>query len=186
MENDSNQINSGSHSINIGSGNTVENSNLHVGDVHNYGDTNSPPVATIDRVYSKALTIRDKPVKAGWLAVSGGVGFIGSLASIVGLRPHLSFMFVLLMSLAAFCLIVGMVLLRNRFVHVPYLPWNFEADRSGKVFISKIEGDCPRCDGKLKLRDIGPKDHKSTHVCCTRNLDHKWKFDFTVLDEPKG
>ncbi|CAE6871814.1 hypothetical protein [Paraburkholderia domus] len=186
MENDSNQINSGSHSINIGSGNSVKNSNLHVGDVHNYGDTNAPPVATVDRVQSKAVTVLGQPVTAGWLIVSGGVGFIGSLASIVGLWQHLSFWFVLLLSFTMFCLIVGIALVRNRFVRIPYLPFNIEADRSGRMFISRIEGNCPLCDGKLKLRDIGPKDHKVTYARCTRNPDHMWKFDFTVLDEPEG
>lgn len=183
---DNNSINSGSHSINIGSGNSIENSNLHVGDVHNYGSSHSQPIAIIDRVHSKPITVLGTPIKAGWLVVSGIVGFIGSIASIVSLWQYLSFWFVLLLSLAVFCLIFGIALMNHRFIRIPYLPFNLEADRTGQVFITKIEGNCPLCDGKLKLRDIGPKERKVTYVRCTRNPDHIWNFDFTVLDEPKS
>lgn len=186
MDDENNHISSGSHSINLGAGSSVENSNLHIGDVHNHGQTNANPVAVIDRVHSTPLNVLGTPIKAGWLIVSGIVGFIGSIASIVGLSQHLSFWLVLLLSLAGFCLIVGIALVRQRFIRVPYLPFNFEADRDGKVFVTKIEGNCPLCDGKLKLRDIGPKDHKVTYVRCTRNPDHIWNFDFTVLNEPES
>lgn len=133
MEDEKNHISSGSHSINLGAGSSVENSNLHIGDVHNHGHSNAKPVAVIDRVHSKPLTILGAPIKAGWLIVSGVVGFIGSVASIVGLSQHLSFWFVLLLSLAGFCLIVGIALIRHRFIRVPYLPFNFEADRAFKL-----------------------------------------------------
>lgn len=186
MEEEKNHISSGSHSINLGSGNSVSNSNLHVGDVHNHTNNNRAPIAVIDRVNTMPLTAFGSPVKAGWLVVSGMLGFIGSIASIVSLWQHLSFWFVLLLSFAAFCLIIGITLSRQRFIRIPYLPYNFEADKAGKVFLTKIEGNCPLCDGKLKLRDIGPKDNKATYVRCTRNPDHIWNFDFTVLNEPQS
>lgn len=186
MADEKTHISSGSHSINLGSGSSVENSNLHVGDVHNHGHPHAEPVAVINRVHSKPVTVLGAPIKAGWLVTSGVVGFIGSVASIVGLSQRLSFGFVLLLTLAGFCLTVGMALLRHRFIRVPYLPFNFEADREGKVFVTKIEGNCPLCDGKLKLRDLGPKDNKVTYLRCTRNPDHIGKFDFTVLNEPES
>jgi hypothetical protein len=186
MDEEKNHITSGSHSINIGSSNSIENSNIHVGDVHNHGHSNTEPVAVIDRVFSTPLSILGAPVKASWLIVSGAIGFIGSIASIASLWQHLSFWFVLLLSFAMFCLIIGIAMERHRFIRIPYLPFNFEADKSGKLFITKIEGNCPLCDGKLKLRDIGPKGNKTTYVRCTRNPDHIWNFDFTVFDEPQS
>lgn len=186
MEEDKNDISSGSHSINLGSGNSVKESNLHIGDVHNHGPVSPPPIAIIDRTSASPVTVLGAPVKAGWLIVSGTVGFVGSIASIVSLWQHLSFWFFLLLSLAAFLLIIGIALVRHRFIRIPYLPFNFEVDKSGKVFITKIEGDCPLCDGKLKLRDVGPKDQKITYVRCTRNPNHIWNFDFTVLNEPQS
>ncbi len=184
MKKEKNHISSGSHSINLGSRNSVSNSSLHIGDVHNYCH-NQAPIAVIDRVNTKPLTILGNPVKAGWLVVSGVVGFIGSIASIVSLWQHLSFWFVLLLSFSFFCLTIGIALSRQRFIRIPYLPYNIEADKVGKVFFTKIEGKCPLCDGRLKLRDIGPKDNKVTHVRCTRNPEHIWRFDFTVLNEPQ-
>lgn len=186
MEQEQNKISSGSHSINIGTGNSVTNSSLHLGDVHNYGNQKTEPIATIDRVRCKPVAVFGNPLKAAWLAVSGILGIIGSLASIVSLWQNLSFWFVLLMSFASFCFVVGISLMRHRFVRIPLLPYNFEADQAGKVFLTKIEGTCPRCDGILKLREIGPKDAKKTFVRCTRNPDHLWEFDFTVLDEPQS
>jgi hypothetical protein len=186
MEENKNDISSGSRSINLGARNSVENSNFHIGDVHNHRDTTSEPIALIDRVQSKPLKVTGKPVKAAWLIVSGIVGFIGSIASIASLWPNFPLWLAVLLPFAVFCLIVGISLARQRFIRIPYLPFNLEADRKGKVFLTKIEGDCPLCDGKLKLRDIGPNDHKVTCVRCTRNPDHIWNFDFTVLDEPEG
>lgn len=186
MEDEKEHISSGSHSINLGAGSSVKNSSLHIGDIHNHGHSNARPVAVIGRVHSTPLSVLGTPIKAGWLIISGIVGFIGSIASIVGLSQHLSLWFVLLLSVAGLCLIAGIALVRQRFIRVPYLPFNFEADRDGKVFFTKIEGNCPLCDGKLKLRDIGQNDQKVTYVRCTRNPDHIWSFDFTVLNEPKS
>lgn len=178
-------IRSGSNSINLGQGSSVSDSSLHVGDVHNHAQPNEP-IAFIDRVKSKPVRVAGHQLQASWLTVSGVVGFIGSLASIAGYWQRLSFWFVLLLSAAAFCFILGVGLTRQRFLRIPLLPYNFEADRQGRVFLTRVEGDCPLCDGKLKLRDIGPKEHKVTYVRCTRNPDHIWRFDFTVLDEPGG
>lgn len=179
-------ISSGSHSINIGSKNSIANSSLHVGDVHNHGDFPAKPKAFIGRVTSTPANMLGVQLKAGWLTVSGVIGFIGSVASIVSYWQHLSFWFVLLFAFVMFLLVSGSALIRQRFIRIPYLPYNIEADKSGRVFITKIEGDCPMCDGKLKLRDIGPRDNQTTYVRCTRNPDHIWDFDFTVLDEPKA
>jgi len=186
MDDEKNNISSGSHSINLGSSSSVENSNLHIGDVHNHDRSKHEPTAVIDRIYSKPVSILGAPIKAGWLIVSGAIGFIGSIASIVSLWPHLTIWFVFLFLFAIFCLIIGITMVRQRFIRIPYLPFNFEADKSGKLFITKIEGNCPHCDGKLKLRDIGPKDNKTTYVRCTRNPKHIWNFDFTIFDEPQS
>jgi hypothetical protein len=182
MKDKSSRIQSGPHSINLGTGNSVENSHLQI--VHNHGSLDARPIAIIDRVYSKPVSFLGSPVKSGWLVISGVVGFIGSIASIVGLSQHLSVWLVLLLSLTGFSLIVGVNLARHRFIRVPYSPFNLEADRQGKIYLTKVEGDCPLCDGKLKLRDIGPKEHKITYVRCSRNPNHLWNFDFTVLQEP--
>jgi hypothetical protein len=184
MEKDKKHFSAGSHSINIGDENSVAHSNFHIGDVNNYRDKTSEPTAVIYRSQSKPLKVAGKPVNASWLAVSSIVGFIGSIASIVSLLPNFPSWLVLLLAFTIFCLFLGNSLVRQRFVRISQ-SFNLEADRTGKVFVTKIEGDCPLCDGKLKLRDVGRDNNKVTCVCCTRNPDHNWKFDFTVLDEPK-
>ena len=178
-------LSSGSHSINLGSGNSVSHSTLQIGDVHNYGSP-SPPVALITRTVTKPVSIWGAPVKAGWFVVSGVLGFIGSIASIVSLWQHLSFWFIVLQSFALFAFVVGVALIRQRFIRIPYLPYNLESNKSGHVFITQIEGNCPLCDGKLRLREVSPQDNMHTYVRSTRNPDHTWNFDFTVLDEPRS
>jgi hypothetical protein len=180
------RISSGSHSINLGAANSISSSNFHVGDVNNYRnvapETDDP---LLSRVQSKALTITGKPIKATWLTISGLVGFIGSIASIVSLWPNFSLWLVGLLPFFTVFYLIGFALQRYRFIRLPYVPFNLEADRNGKIFITRLEGNCPQCDGKLKLRDTKFGDYTITDICCTRNIDHNWKFDFTRQGEPR-
>ena len=114
MDQEENKISSGSHSINIGSGKVID-SHLHVGDVHHHGNQSAEPIAYIDRVYTKPVTVFGTPVQAGWLVVSGVVGFIGSVASVAAYWQHLSIVFILVLSLALFCFVVGIALLYRSF-----------------------------------------------------------------------
>lgn len=185
MEDNISNTTSGSHSINVGSGNDLSNSSVHVGDVYNNASP-SPPIALIERVASKPVRVAGHQLHAVWLTVSGVLGFVASVVSIATYWKSLSFLVFPAIFVSAFLFIAGVCLSRQRFLRLSPLAKNLEADRQGRVFLTKIQGTCPLCDGTLKLREIGPKDHKETFVRCTRNPDHIWRFDFTVLDEPAG
>ena len=171
---------SGDGSVNIAGSNTFSNSTLHVGDV--YEGEKPEDKAYIDRTYVQPVTILGSPVKTSWFIVSGLIGFIGSFASIFSvLGSSWQFLFIIITAISIFLLMNGIMLWKTRFSRLKW--FNFESNRDGEVFLTKVGGDCPKCDGTLKLADIQiAKDRYKTYVRCNRNSDHIWNFDPTVLD----
>lgn len=81
--------------------------------------------------------------------------------------------------------IIGIILYRYRFLPLPK-GYSLESDKNGAVFITKITGKCNihKCDGNLSLRLIKINENLSkTIIQCNRNLEHKWKFDYTIFDD---
>ncbi|MDD2700642.1 MAG: zinc ribbon domain-containing protein [Sideroxydans sp.] len=169
----------GNQSFNAGQNNVITGNNISV------GGGNREPVAYIDRVKTAPITLGGHPVKVAWVIVSSVLGLVGSVASIWSAwATTFQYLWLLVLGLSGISLVVGIVLNSARFARLP--PFiNFESNKSGEIFITKIEGSCPKCDGVLKLRDVGQKDNRTTIVRCTRNPDHYWNFDPTVLGEPR-
>ncbi|PTT53849.1 zinc ribbon domain-containing protein [Aeromonas sp. HMWF014] len=170
----------GDGSVNIAGSNTISNSHLHVGDV--YQAVPPKEQAYIDRTYVKQVTLAGSPVKTSWLIISGAVGFIGSWASIFSvLGSYWQYLFIIFLALSMSMLLNGIVLWKTRFSNLKW--FNIESNKDGEVFITKVSGNCPKCDGTLKLVDIQmSKNSKKTFARCSRNGDHIWNFDPTVLD----
>ena len=170
----------GDGSVNIAGSNTISNSHLHVGDVYQA----EPPKdqAYIKRSYFKQVTVAGSPVKTSWLMISGLLGFIGSWASIFSVfGSSWQFIFLIVMALSLFVFLNGIILWRTRFSRLKW--FNLESNRDGEVFLTKIAGSCPKCDGSLNLVDLKVSQNSSkTFVRCSRNSDHIWNFDPTVLD----
>lgn len=144
----------------------------------------SEPQAYIDRVKTRPLMVAGHPVKAAWIIYSGALGMVGSIASIWSVwQSTPQYFWIFLMGLSMVTLVVGMGLSRQRFTRLSQF-LTIESNKAGDVFLTKIEGKCPKCDGVLKLRDIGEKEQRATIVRCTRNPDHSWLFDPTILGEP--
>ena len=170
---------SGDGSVNVAGSNNISNSHLHVGDV--YQSEKPEDTAYIDRTSVKQIKLGDTPVKTSWLIVSGLVGFVGSWASILSFfGSNWQFLSILILALSMFLALNGLMLWRTRFVRMKF--FNLESNQDGELFFTRIGGDCPKCDGKLKLVDIkvSQNSHR-TFVRCTRNGDHIWNFDPTVL-----
>jgi len=171
---------SGDHSFNGGQ------HNVFTGNTISFEASRGEPEAYIDRIKTSPLTIAGQPVKATWLILSGALGMIGSIASIWSVwQSTTQYFWLLLMGLSMVALVLGMALSRQRFARLSQF-LTFESDKAGNVFLTKIEGKCPKCDGDLKLRDIGKRENKVTIVRCTRNPGHYWGFDPTVLGEPEA
>jgi hypothetical protein len=169
---------SGDHSFNAGLHNTF------TGNTINFDSDNSEPRAYIERVKTRPLTVGGHPVKAAWVIFSGVLGMVGSVASIWSVwQTGFQYLWLVLLGFSMVALLLGTVLNRQRFARLtPFL--TIESNKAGALFLTTIEGECPKCDGVLKLRDVGEKEHRSTLVRCTRNPDHFWLFDPTVLGEP--
>jgi hypothetical protein len=170
----------GDGSINLAGSNNITGSHLHVGDV--YQNESQEETAYIDREYFKPVVVAGTPVKTSWLTISGILGLIGSCASIYSvLGNSLQFVFLVLLAFSMFLFLSGVKLSRTRFVRMKW--FNLEANKEGEIFISKVTGHCPKCDGTLSLVDLEVvKNRYKTYVRCTRNSDHTWQFDPTVLD----
>lgn len=170
----------GDGSLNIAGCNTISNSHLHVGDV--YQSEKQEERAYIDRAYIKPLTLAGSPLKTSWLIISGVVGFVGSWASIFSVLGSLwQFLFLVFLALSMFILMNGIILWRTRFSRLKW--FNLESNKHGEVFLTKVAGNCPKCDGALKLVDLRVSQNSiKTFVRCSRNGDHIWNFDPTVLD----
>lgn len=179
----------GEGSLNIGIGN-LPNANIHVGDRY---ETKSPEVtAYIDRTLAREVKVGNNTVKISWLIISGGLGVVGSIASILSYwpsltspslnTPRLPSIWLWIGVISLLILGIGILLYKYRFVKLGWI--NVEADNSGQLYLTKVGGVCPRCNSTLKLKDVGPKDHKVTMVVCDRNpTQHQWHFDPTVLPD---
>lgn len=184
-------VETGEDSTNIGVG-YLPNANIHIG--NRYESNNQEPIASIDRNSIQPLKIGESKVKISWLIISGIIGFLGSIASIlsywqsifsINTPPPPAFLMnslIVIQILSAIILLLGFFLHKDRFVNL--LVTNIEADKNGNLYLTKVGGICPKCGSKLKLSNVGPKDHKILMVVCCRNpSQHRWGFDSTVLPD---
>ncbi|WP_202966631.1 hypothetical protein [Cellvibrio sp. OA-2007] len=171
-------ISSGDSSINFGQRNHVTGNTININSSEDEFEK-----AYIDRTKVRPLSIAGTQLKASWLVLSGLLSLFGSIASILGfVGTEYQFFFILSMAIGAILFPIGMVLVQTK--HMSFPPFfSLESGSRGEIYITKIEGSCPKCTGKLKLRSIGPKNNKTTVVRCTRNPDHMWGFDPTVLPD---
>lgn len=167
-------------SVNIAGNNKIKNSNVHVGDI--YQSERPEDTAYIDRTYIKPVTVAGNPVKVSWLIISGAIGFAGSFASIYGVfGSSWQFLFILVSAISVFLMMNGIILWKTRFSRLKW--FNLESNNDNEVFLTKVGGSCPKCDGTLKLSDIKISENQyKTYVRCTINSDHIWNFDPTVLN----
>ncbi|MFQ6757439.1 MAG: zinc ribbon domain-containing protein [Deltaproteobacteria bacterium] len=171
-------ISSRENSINFGQNNQLAGNTINVNPVQDPRET-----AYINRTKIKPLSVAGIQLKASWLLVSGLIGFFGSIASILGfIGTGYQFPFIISMSIGIMLFPIGMMLMQSKHFNFPPF-FNLESGSNGEIYITKIEGDCPKCTGKLKLRSVGPKNMKTIVVRCTRNPDHIWGFDPTVLPD---
>jgi hypothetical protein len=145
-----------------------------------------PKRAIIYRESIKPIRIANTPIKYWWLLISGGVGFIGSVASIVGFWANLNLnvpsnhapssdvnIFITMISIMVF--ITGLILRRSKYITIPFSR-TIESDHNGSLYLTKISGKCAHCDKPVKVKTVGPQNNKRTFVLCTGNSEHRWKF----------
>ena len=126
------------------------------------------------------LRLRGKPVKAAWLLTGGAAGL--AITALGVYAWGMSAWWFILIFLSFISLDTGGDLKRRRYSRF-FMMCNLEANRAGEVFYTEIGGQCPVCDGELKIREIGPKRHKETTAVCSVNGKHRWRFDPRVLGD---
>jgi len=173
---------SNSHNINgngnlyFGQNNTIFSDHISV----NYGSQNTK-LAYIERDKILPIKIGSMPITNTMTIFVGFIGFIGSIASIWstwGKDLNLFYFFIFLVPF----LMLGLVLTKQRFIRFLF-SWNIESNKKGELFLTKIKGSCPKCDGMLKLKEVGEKNNQRTIVQCDRNHKHYWEFDFTIFGD---
>jgi ssDNA-binding Zn-finger/Zn-ribbon topoisomerase 1 len=176
---------SGDSSANIVGSNKISNSTFHIGDVYEVGDVSKgvsqDEKMDIARTYVKPISVVGHPVKTSWVIVSGAVGFIGSFASIFSVLGSSSqFFFIVSLAISMIVLMNGVMLWKTKFSR--FIWFNLES-KDSQVYVTKLGGECPKCDGVLKLANVKiSENHYKTYTRCSRNRDHKWDFDPTKLD----
>ena len=173
----SNTIN-GDGNLNFGQNNTILADKIFINNQNTKDET-----AYISREKVIPLKIMSVPITNKMTIFLGTIGFIGSIASIwsTWLKDlNLFYLFVYLIPFAG----LGILLTKQRFARL-FFSWNIEANKKGELFFTKVKGQCPKCDGILKLKEIGEENNKVSVVQCSRNKAHLWKFDFTIFDDIK-
>lgn len=149
----------------------------------------SPPAAAasrgswaeaFQRYHIVPLRLRGKPVKTVWLLAAGAAGL--AITALGVYAWGMSTWWFILIFLSLISLDTGRDLNRMRYSRF-LMMCSLEANRAGEVFYTEIGGQCPVCDGELKLREIGPKRHKETMAVCCVNGSHRWRFDPRVLGD---
>ncbi|WP_281213454.1 hypothetical protein [Shewanella insulae] len=180
-------IQSGSHSVNT-IGSEIRDSNIHIGDNINNSNNIAPELLNLQREFFKIPWSKD-----GSLAKRSTfqkLGTWGSIASIIGvflpfMTGNLLLQPLVFLMLAIFVpmLMLSLIISSRKFEHFSGLK-NFEISNSGKIFITKITGDCPWCGSKMHLRMVGPKGYKQHLLMCNRNpSQHRIIFDPTALSD---
>lgn len=143
-----------------------------------------------------ALKLGSYHIKRIWVFLSGLLITAGDMAGVYNnldklpslLTMNGAYVFLIIVTLGI-PFIIGVVLLKagvhlfwqKNFQLYPSL-WFLYSISDGSVFLARVEGDCPRCSGKLILAYDDSKPKKLL-ICCTRNPKHSDPFSFkTLLD----
>lgn len=181
-------ISAGSRSVNVGI--IGRDNNIKVEKIENYNVEVSKELTKYNR--EKIVQI---PVSKRGMTIFGAinisVGFIGSLASIIGIftgqlslnriiyYSHLPLVLALMVITGAFSLTVTLALKKHGFTRLPIM-WgkgiNIE-DFNGKLAITKINSKCPICGGNIQLV-LSNNEHIGV---CGKNPKHRYEFDYTTF-----
>jgi len=70
-------------------------------------------------------------------------------------------------SLGLILFILSIILMTKRILYIK--DFNLECSAAGDVYITKLRGVCPKCQGELKVI--------KKYIVCSKNTNHKWDLD---------
>ena len=124
------------------------------------------------------LALAGRSLQRGWLTAFGAAGLAVTIGEVAFKWGVWWFWFVVPSAIA---FLIGHGLMKKRFVRLAGL-FNFEADKSGRVYLTTMGGSCPVCNAEIKLKDIGPQKRSKTVIQCADNRTHQWAFDPKQLE----
>lgn len=132
----------------------------------------------LDRVVEKPLTIFGKPVRVKKLIL---IAFTGIFLGIMGYMElqAIGWMIFGLLNLAL--LIFSVMLIQKTILY--FGENSIECSPSGDIFLTKLHGHCPRCDGHLKLvkKRKGLNEY-IMYIQCDKDEKHIWNANATHKD----
>ena len=175
-----NNVTSENDRVAVATSHLLANNHLQVSNIDQ--TDNATVTAVIDRTLVKHITLAGRPVTTLWLIIAGVIGFIGSWASVFSdVGNAWKFLFLTIIMLSMFLFLIGIILWKSRFLKLQW--FNLESTNDGQMFVTKMAGNCPNCEGSLKLSKLRISANRSqTYVRCSQNSHHIWGFNFKVLD----
>lgn len=121
--------------------------------------------AKIERVYEKPLKVFGKPVRVKRLML---IALVGMLLGVMGYLEIKALAWLIFGILNAGLFIFVFVLQEKSILY--FGEKSLEVSPSGDLYITKLEGTCPTCSGKLKIA----KKSSKTYIICEKNENHVW------------
>lgn len=122
--------------------------------------------AKIDRVYEKQIKIFGKPLKLKRVML---IAIVGMLLGITGFL-EIKAIFWLIFGILNAALFIGAYILQDKSI-LYFGEKSLECSSAGDLYITKIEGSCPKCKSKLKVLKKG---HKA-YIICEKDDSHIWE-----------
>lgn len=189
MSNDNYGSLSGDGSINVGVGD-FRGANVRVG-----SSGGEPPTFTPEELHIvRHPALGGRSIQSERLSA---FSIITGICSLVGLyftlfqafpRPQhasLGSLFLFTFGLSVSFYVISAVLKRRRFEHLLFRKYYIEAGSQGRLHLSSFTAQCPWCQSRMHLRNVGPKNGPRQDVfLCERNpRQHTIALDPTALDE---
>lgn len=133
---------------------------------------------TLIRTNVMPVAFRGRHLMRTWLAAVGAAGMLATIGE-VAFRWGVWWFWLILPS--GLALLIGYRLIRDGFFRFADL-FNVESDQAGRVYLTTLRGDCPVCDGEVRLKDVGPRSTVKTVILCTKDATHRWAFNPKQLD----
>lgn len=115
---------------------------------------------------------------------------LAALTIAIAAGPHrFSFLFGPLLCCSGMLLVWGFQLKKRHFVRpfpftgLPGVDFNIECTRSGDLWLSRICGLCPHCEGTLRVVDTYASKRLETYLICENNPKHRVFFDPTKVEK---
>jgi len=146
----------------------------------------SGPTTTVWRRRIVPLHIAGQPVRSLYLLAAGLLGLLANVITVWQALPDASIEFNAgppspfpaqhAWLLIAGALFIGGAVLRAR----PFANLRFflvERDRSDRLYLTQIDGECGQCGSSVRIRDVGPQGQRVSVAMCRRDVEHRALFD---------